>query len=174
MAGPAAGTPSGAGVGRLGMRQLGRGKWVGKNGDFGWSGASPRTAAALSTEPSRQEHWRGLPFPSAGIFPTRGSSPRPLGLPHWRVSSLPPGPPGRPLSAALRLLPRAPAHVCSDTRATAPAHVCSDTRATAPAQVCSDTRAPRPRLTSAVTRTPQPLLRPAVTRVHHGPGSRLQ
>ena len=37
--------------------------------------------ASLSMEFSRQEYWRGLPFPSPGhlIFPTQGSN---LGLPH--------------------------------------------------------------------------------------------
>ena len=38
--------------------------------------------APLSMEFSRQEYWRGWPFPSPGIFPAQGSNP---GLPHCRL-----------------------------------------------------------------------------------------
>ena len=46
--------------------------------------ATPWTIACqapLTMEFSRQEHWCGLPFLSAGIFPTQGSNPS---LPHHR------------------------------------------------------------------------------------------
>ena len=43
--------------------------------------ATPWTATPLSMGFSRQELWRGLPFPSPGTFPTQGSNP---GLPHCR------------------------------------------------------------------------------------------
>ena len=35
---------------------------------------------------SRQVYWSGLPFPSPGIFPTKGSNPCLL---NWQVDSLP-------------------------------------------------------------------------------------
>ena len=37
--------------------------------------------SSLSMGCSRQEYWRGLPFPSPGIFPTQGLNPGP---PHRR------------------------------------------------------------------------------------------
>ena len=51
--------------------------------------ANPWTAAhqtPLSMGFPRQEYWSGLPFPSPGIFPTKGWNPRLL---HWKAASLP-------------------------------------------------------------------------------------
>ena len=45
--------------------------------------------APLSRRFSRQEYCSGLPFPSPGIFPTKGSYPRLLRLLHWQAGSLP-------------------------------------------------------------------------------------
>ena len=42
--------------------------------------------APLTMDFSRQEHWSGLLFPSAGIFPTHGMNPHLL---HWQEDSLP-------------------------------------------------------------------------------------
>ena len=42
--------------------------------------------AALSMGFSRQEYWRGLPFPPPGNVPMQGSNPHLL---HWQVNSLP-------------------------------------------------------------------------------------
>ena len=42
---------------------------------------------------SRQEYWSGLPFPSLGVFQTRGSNP---GLPRCRQMLLTSEPPGKP------------------------------------------------------------------------------
>ena len=42
---------------------------------------------------SRQEYWRGLPFPSPGDFPNPGIKP---GSPALQVNSLPSEPPGKP------------------------------------------------------------------------------
>ena len=41
--------------------------------------------APLTMELSRPEYWRGLPFPSPGIFLTQGLNPRLLHLLHWQV-----------------------------------------------------------------------------------------
>ena len=49
---------------------------------------------------SRQEYWRGLPFPSPGIFPTQGLN---AGLLNWHMGSLPLAPPG---VCAVRVLSR--------------------------------------------------------------------
>ena len=49
--------------------------------------------APLSRELSRQEHWRGLPFPPAGNCPNREIEPRPLAL---QAGSLPAQAPGKP------------------------------------------------------------------------------
>ena len=48
--------------------------------------------APLAMEFSRQEYWRGLPFPTPGIFPTQGVNQYFLGflhLMHWQTDSLP-------------------------------------------------------------------------------------
>ena len=47
--------------------------------------------APLSLEFSRQEYWRGLPFPSPGGLPNPGIEP---GSPAWQADSLPSEPPG--------------------------------------------------------------------------------
>ena len=49
--------------------------------------------APLSMEFSRQEYWRGLPFPPPGDLPDPGSNLRLLCLLHWQVDSLPTAPP---------------------------------------------------------------------------------
>ena len=49
--------------------------------------------APLSTEFSRQEHWRGLPFPSPGNHPKPEIKPRTPGL---QADSLPSDPSGKP------------------------------------------------------------------------------
>ena len=56
--------------------------------------------ASLSVGFCRQEYWSGLPFPSAGIFPTQGSN---LLLLHWQVDSLPLGHLGSLLSSSRRV-----------------------------------------------------------------------
>ena len=45
--------------------------------------------APLSMEFSRQEYWRGLPFPSPGDLPNPGMEPVFPGSPHWQADSLP-------------------------------------------------------------------------------------
>ena len=50
-----------------------------------WSAACQ---APRSTGFSRQDYWRGLPFPPPGILPTQGSNPRLLRLLPWHVDSL--------------------------------------------------------------------------------------
>ena len=50
--------------------------------------------APLSTVFSRQEHWSGLPLPSAGDLPNPGIEP---GSPALQTDSLPPEPPGEPV-----------------------------------------------------------------------------
>ena len=62
--------------------------------------------APLSVEFSRQEYCSGLPCPPPGIFP--GWNLSLLCLLHWQVSSLPPAPPGKPLSSLTRDQSRAP------------------------------------------------------------------
>ena len=52
--------------------------------------------APLSTEFSRQEHWRGCHALLQGIFPTQGLNLRLLCFLHWQVSSLPLAPSGKP------------------------------------------------------------------------------
>ena len=49
--------------------------------------------APLSMGFSRQEHWRGLPFPSPGDLPDPGIKP---GSPALQADSLPAKPPGKP------------------------------------------------------------------------------
>ena len=56
----------------------------------------------LSMEFSRQEYWSGLPFPSPGDLPDRGSNSRLLCLVHWQAGSLPPVTPGEPIEYILR------------------------------------------------------------------------
>ena len=54
--------------------------------------ATPWTIAPLSVELSRQEYWRGLPFPSPGDIPDPGIEP---GSPVLQANSLPSEPPGK-------------------------------------------------------------------------------
>ena len=49
--------------------------------------------APLSMEFSRQEYWRGLPFPSPGDLSDPGTEPR---SPALQADSLPSEPPGKP------------------------------------------------------------------------------
>ena len=49
--------------------------------------------APLSMGFSRQEYWRGLPFPSPGHLPNPGIEP---GSPALQADSLPPEPQGKP------------------------------------------------------------------------------
>jgi len=49
--------------------------------------------APLPMEFSRQEYWRGLPFPTPGHLPNSGTEPRLLCLLHWQAGSLPLAPP---------------------------------------------------------------------------------
>ena len=56
--------------------------------------------APLSMGFSRQEYWRGLPFPLQGIFPTQGLILHLLSLLHWWMGSLPLAPPGKPIRTA--------------------------------------------------------------------------
>ena len=51
--------------------------------------------APLSMGFSRQEHWSGWPFPSAGDLPKPGIEPR---FPALQVDSLPAGQPGQPIN----------------------------------------------------------------------------
>ena len=54
--------------------------------------ATPWTVAhkaPLSMEFSRQEYWRGLPFPLPDDLPTQSRNPCLLPLLHWQVDSLP-------------------------------------------------------------------------------------
>ena len=51
------------------------------------------TYQALSMEPSRQEYWSGLPFPSLGDLPNPGIKPR---APALQADTLPSEPPGKP------------------------------------------------------------------------------
>ena len=67
-----------------------------------WLFATPWTAAhqaPLSLEFSRQEYWRGLPFPSPGDIPDSGIEPR---SPILQADSLLSEPPGHISSANLR------------------------------------------------------------------------
>ena len=48
---------------------------------------------------SRQEYWRGLPFPSPGDLPDSGIEP---GSPTLQADALPSKPPGKPKSAILQ------------------------------------------------------------------------
>ena len=50
--------------------------------------------SSLPMEFSRQEYWRGLPFPSPGDLPDPGIDPRP---PTLQADSLPSEPPGKPI-----------------------------------------------------------------------------
>ena len=62
-----------------------------------WLFVTPWTVtcqAPLSMEFSRQEYWRGLPFPSPGDRPNPGIEPR---SPILQADSLPSEPPGKPL-----------------------------------------------------------------------------
>ena len=48
----------------------------------------------------KQECWSRLPFPSPGIFPSQGLNPHLFCLLHWQAGSLPPAPPGKPITHA--------------------------------------------------------------------------
>ena len=50
--------------------------------------------APPSMEFSRQEYWKGLPFPSSGDLPDPGGEPR---SPSLQADALPSEPPGKPL-----------------------------------------------------------------------------
>ena len=52
--------------------------------------------APLSMEFSRQEYWRGLPFPPPGDLPDPGIKPKFWHLLHWQADSLPLVPSGKP------------------------------------------------------------------------------
>ena len=57
---------------------------------------TPRTVAQQASLPMeffRQEHWSGLPFPSAGDLPNPRTEPE---SPAWQADSLPSEPPGKP------------------------------------------------------------------------------
>ena len=58
---------------------------------------SPPGSSPLSMGFSRQEYWSGLPFLLQGIFLTQGSKLCLSYLLHWKVSSLPLVPPGKPI-----------------------------------------------------------------------------
>ena len=45
---------------------------------------------------SRQEYWKGLPFPPPGYPPDPGIESVSLASPHWQVGSLPLAPPEKP------------------------------------------------------------------------------
>ena len=62
--------------------------------------------APLSMGFSRQEYWRGLPFPPPGDLPIQGSNPRLLHLLHWQAGSLPLVPPGKPHVLIYRITQR--------------------------------------------------------------------
>ena len=71
--------------------------------------ATPRTVAyqvPLSMGFSRQEYWSGLPCPPPEIFPTKGSTPSLLSLPHWQAGSLPLALPGEPMPRAQAAFPQ--------------------------------------------------------------------
>ena len=53
-------------------------------------------AAPLSVEFSRQEYWRGLPFPTPGDLPDPGIEPASLVSPALAGRSFTTGPPGKP------------------------------------------------------------------------------
>ena len=55
--------------------------------------------APLSLGFSRQEHWRGLLFPSLGDLPDPGIKPTSPALPSLEANSLPTEPPGKPICA---------------------------------------------------------------------------
>ena len=50
----------------------------------------------LSMGFSRQEHWRGLPFPFPGDLPDPETKPTSLSLLYWQAGSLPQVPYGKP------------------------------------------------------------------------------
>ena len=50
----------------------------------------------LSMQFSRQEYWRGLPFPSPGNLPDPGIKPEPLASPAWADRFFTSAPPGKP------------------------------------------------------------------------------
>ena len=60
--------------------------------------------APLSQGFSRQEHWRGLPFPALGHLPDPGIEPTSPVSPPLEANSLPTEPPGKPISLLLLLL----------------------------------------------------------------------
>ena len=56
---------------------------------------TPWTVAPLSMGFSRQEYWKGLPFPPSGNLPNTGCEPSSPCLPHCHTGSLPLAPPGK-------------------------------------------------------------------------------
>ena len=60
--------------------------------------------ASLSMEPSRQEYWSGLPFPTLRGLPDPGIELQSLSLLHRQVDSLPLAPPGKSIHLSKRLL----------------------------------------------------------------------
>ena len=62
-----------------------------------WLFVTPWTVAyqaPLSMGFSRQEYWKGLPFPPSGNLPNTGCEPSSPCLLHWHTGSLPLAPPG--------------------------------------------------------------------------------
>ena len=63
-----------------------------------WLFATSGTVAhkvPLSTEFSKQEYWKGLPFPTPGDLPDPGIEPGSLASPNWQADSLPLAPPAK-------------------------------------------------------------------------------
>ena len=60
--------------------------------------------ASLSMEPSRQEYWSGLPFPTLRDLPDPGIELQSLSHLHRQVDSLPLAPPGKSIHLGKRLL----------------------------------------------------------------------
>ena len=54
--------------------------------------------SARKAIPMYIEYWSGLPFPTPGIFLTKGSNLYLSHLLHWQEGSLPVVPPGKPIS----------------------------------------------------------------------------
>ena len=59
--------------------------------------------APLSMGFSRQEYWRGLPFPSPGYLPDPGIEPSSRVAPALQANSLPFKPPGKPLRSFITI-----------------------------------------------------------------------
>ena len=68
---------------------------------------TPRTVGSqtsLSMELSRQEYWRGLPFPTPGDLPNSGIEPASFALPTLADRFLTTAPSGKPPSSLVRIL----------------------------------------------------------------------